>query len=645
MKKTTLLRAFALMLCLALLGSSCLAEASSESAALDVVVEEESEFALGDDASAIDGTPLEDTLLLDPDGEHIGEGDGTDADTPEGTEEGEPETPPVGETEEGEPETPPADEPEEQDDPTERSFYQTETIESETWKNVNLVHAKDFTKPLAQVRGKLKLVNVQIDGKPAREADLSAYFTLGPTGSIAIEDDNALSLNLSMFSINKGKTKTLTATWNGSKVSSKKVEWTTSNKDVAKVSRGEISAKKAGTAVITATYKGVSTTCLVVVTNHKQVKSLKLNKTKVSLALNATMRLKLTIEPSNAFEPGITWKSSKPSVVSVDQDGWIAGLADGKATITVTSANGKKATCKVTVKEIKPTSVSLGKTFVSLHPGDSYATTLKIKPSDVSNPSISYTSSDPEVATVDEDGVITAVGCGKARITAKADANGKTGFLMVSVYKAGSKRLEGLVIGINPGHQKKTISKLYPLAPGSREKGKGVKTGACGRWTRVNEYETNLQIGLKLRDMLEAEGATVVMTRTSNDVMLTNIDRAKMLNKAGVDVALQLHCNGSSNTSRNGCIGYIRTTTEYADTNRAIAKALTNAIGKRCGCVNHGVKTHNSYMSLNWTTTPSVLLEMGYISNRKEDKLLASDAYRTKMAAAIMEGLCDYFGR
>ena len=205
--------------------------------------------------------------------------------------------------------------------------------------------------------------------------------------------------------------------------------------------------------------------------------------------------------------------------------------------------------------------------------------------------------------------------------------------------------MAGLVIGINPGHQIKTIKKKYPLAPGSSKKAYGVKTGACGKWTRVNEYETVLQIGLKLARILTEQGATVVITRTKNDVMLTNIDRAKMLNAAGVDVALQLHCNSSKFRDHEGCSGYIRTTGDWAAESRAMSKALTKAISAETGCVNLGVKINNNYMSLNWTTTPTVLLEMGYLSNKKEDKLLATDDYREKMARGICEGLCAYFGR
>ena len=702
MKMKVFLRAIALMLCLTLLGTMGLAEGDVE--AFEAPVQEEAEFALSepeeaapeavaDDATAPDEAPVEadipaeaapeapvaeapaaeEAAVVDetPAVEEAPDTDGTspveeapaseetllvqEAPAADGTPVAEEVpvadgTPTVPETEQPEAAEVATDEaqmvaaPDTADAGT-RSFSQTITVESETWKDVNLVRASGFGGALAQVNGQLTLVNATIDGKPAREADLGACFTLGPNGAVAIQDDAALALSLSAFCFNKGNKKVLSVTWNGAGVRAKKVKWATSNKKVAKVSKGKISAKKAGTALITATYEGATASCLVVVTDYKQVKSLKLNPKKMTLALYGSQQLGLTIKPADAFNPNISWTSSNPAVASVDQNGWVAGLSGGTAVITAVSGNGKKAKCKLTVKEVKPEGVAFEKPFVTLNPGKTFTSAVRMTPEAVSNPTVRYSSSNTAVATVSDSGVITAKATGIATITVTADANGVQNTCRVSVIEPGSARMEGLTIGINPGHQRTTITKLYPLAPGSSKKAKGVKTGACGKWTRVNEYETTLAIGLKLADLLTQQGATVVITRTTNDVMLTNIDRAKMLNDAGVDVALQLHCNSISNTKAEGNSAYIRTTTEYAEVNRAIGKCITAAISAECGCKDLGVKVNNNYMSLNWTTTPSVLLEMGYISNKKEDALLASDAYRNKMAVGIMEGLCAYFGR
>lgn len=375
------------------------------------------------------------------------------------------------------------------------------------------------------------------------------------------------------------------------------------------------------------------------------VKSIRLNKSKLSLYLNHTARLKAKTSPKSAAGT-ISWTSSDESVVTVDERGLVTAVGIGKAVVTARAENGKNAKCEISAKALLPKSVNFDELYVTLNPGGTYAAHAKVKPSDASDPSLIYSSSDASVAMVDENGVITAVSVGSATISCRCAATENVkNTCKVCVIAPGSKRMEGLIIGINPGHQKKTITKKYPIAPGSKKKAYGCKAGACGKWTRVNEYETTLQVGLKLQKLLTEQGATVVMTRTRNDVSITNIDRAKMLNKAGVDVALQLHCDSSQYQYKHGCCCYIRTTGKWVAESRAIAKALGKGMKNTTGCTNLGVKTHDEYMSLNWSTTPSVLIEMGYISNKKEDKLLASDSYRQQMAMGIMEGLCAYFGR
>jgi len=644
MSKHITLRGMALMLCLALLAASGLAEAGDAFIApAEEPVPEAPEFILTPEealpeAQAWDAAPdpMEDGLprqVAAPEGVDAGAQQATPEAAQVMPETDQPDASPAAET-------PAAN-------ANEFAFTGTQVVESDTWQGLNLVRASGFTGPLAQVNGQLVLSAVTLDGVPARQADLSAYFTLGPTGSIVILDDSALTLNVCAFSFNKGSKATLTLYAGGTAVPPKQAKWASSNKSVARVSsRGEVKAKKAGVAIITATVSDVTTRCAVVVTDFKQVKSVKLSSKKLNLALYGSVQLGAAIKPADAYDPTLTWASSAPEIVSVDANGWIAGLSGGKATVTATAANGKSAKCVVTVQEIKPSALAFAQPYVSLNPGAQLAAQVRFNPETVSNPSVTFASSDPAVATVNASGLITAVGIGTATVTATSIANpAAQASCRVSVREPGSARMAGLKIGINPGHQIKTIKTKYPLAPGSSKKAYGVKTGACGKWTRVNEYETVLQIGLKLAQLLSDAGATVVITRTSNDVMLTNIDRARMLNEAGVDVALQLHCNSSSSARHEGCSGYIRTTGDWVNESRAIAAALTDAISASTGCVNLGVKVFNEYMSLNWTTTPSVLLEMGYLSNRKEDALLATDDYRQRMAEGIYEGLCAYFGR
>ena len=526
------------------------------------------------------------------------------------------------------------------------TFHRTVELGDDTWHDINLLPGSDLSGYLAKVHGLLVLNNVRINGVPAGQVNLYDYFEMTSKGRVYVVNDSPFQLDVNVITLNKDDSYTLTPILNGEAIRAKYVTWTSSDSHTASVSRGRVKGRGSGTVVITASYEGMEATCVVLATNYKKVSKVRLDRSRLTLALNAAIQLNATIRPADAHDQSLIWVSSNPEVASVDENGMVSGLSGGRAVITAISSNGKHDRCKVTVEEIKPTGISLNPSYASLQPGETLQLTPALKPETVSNPGVIYASSDPAVATVDETGLVTAVSYGRASITAACAADNSVSTLcIISIREPGAKRMEGLVIGINPGHQIKTIKTKLPLAPGSSKTAYAVKTGAGGHYSGVPEYEDNLQIGLKLARILEEEGARVVITRTSNDVMLTNIDRAQMLNAANVDVALQLHCNSSNSSSHEGCSGYIRTTGDWVEESRAIAACLTQEISRVCGCKNLGVKIYNDYMSLNWTTTPSVLLEMGYLSNRKEDLLLSSDPYRELMAQGIFEGLCLYFGR
>ncbi|MBR6767006.1 MAG: Ig-like domain-containing protein [Clostridia bacterium] len=448
------------------------------------------------------------------------------------------------------------------------------------------------------------------------------------------------------LTVNSGKTHTLKPAFIPEDTSLKTCTWTTSDKKVATVSsKGVVKGVGAGTCTITAaSHNGIVREC--VVTVIVPVKSIKMSASKKTISLNTTSAMSVKFSPSKPSDKTLIWSSSDPSVASVDENGNVTALKKGKVTIKAVSHNGKTAKCSVTVKEYKPKSLNFSHLYVTMNPGAVFESQPKIQPANVSNPTVLYTSSNPAVAAVDEMGVITAVGVGKATITGKCAAKTSiSNTFEVCVIEPGSGRMAGLTIGINPGHQTKTITKKYPIAPGSKEKGYGCKVGAVGKWTRIPEYKIVLDVGLKLADMLTAEGATVVLTRTTNNVSLTNIQRAKMLNEANVDVAIQLHCNSSTKSSKNGLSAFYRTTGSWVAESKALAKALCKDMSAATGLKNKGIEAYNGYMSLNYSTTPAVLLEMGYLSNKTEDKLLSTDEFREKLAIGIYEGLCRYFGR
>ena len=206
-------------------------------------------------------------------------------------------------------------------------------------------------------------------------------------------------------------------------------------------------------------------------------------------------------------------------------------------------------------------------------------------------------------------------------------------------------RLTGVKIGIDPGHQAHANSAQEAIAPGSSETKAKVASGTSGRFTGVPEYEVNLDISLQLRDALEALGCEVYMTRETNDVDISNQERAIMMNELGVDLVLRIHCNGSTNKSAQGIGLYIRKTGTNADACMRAAEALLPAMVEATGAESDGIFRRDTYTGLNWSEVPSILVEMGFMTNEEEDYKLNDPAYQQLLVQGMVEGICAYMGR
>ena len=219
----------------------------------------------------------------------------------------------------------------------------------------------------------------------------------------------------------------------------KSVTWTSSNPAVATVSNtGLVRAVESGTATITATAadgSGVTATCEVTV--KIPVASITLNKSsEILTAIGQTVQLTPTVLPDNAMNKSVRWTSSNPAVAAVNNTGLVTAMGSGTATITATAADGSgvTATCEVTVK-IPVTSITLDKTSEMLtEMGQTIQLTPTVLPDNATDKTVTWSSSNPAVATVSETGLVTAVGDGTATITATAaDGSGVTATCEVTV--------------------------------------------------------------------------------------------------------------------------------------------------------------------------------------------------------------------
>ena len=482
----------------------------------------------------------------------------------------------------------------------------------------------------------------------AGKATITATAASGKKASLRLtvtQPVTGISLSGSGILVNAGSSQRLSALVEPADATDKKVKWSSSDSSVARVSsNGTVSGRKAGTAVVTATSSnGLTASCAVTVL--QPVKRIALNSTRLKLSRGHTFQAIATPSPADATDKTLAWTSSNPAVATVDETGLIAGLMDGSCVITVTAASGKSAAIKVTVTSVRATGVNLDRAAATLMLGEQLALSASVLPDNATDKAVRFSSSDAAIASVDQNGLVTARQAGQATITASSADGSRQAQCRVTVRVPGQKRLDGVIIGINPGHQTKGDTTQDPVAPGSKKTRNRIGVGTSGVKTRTPEYQINLEVGLKLRDLLVSEGATVVMTRTANDVYVTNIQRAQMLNNAGVTLALQLHCDGSENRSAHGVSVYTRNTGVYARESAAAAQAILSATVAQTGANNAGAHRSDNYMSLNYSTTPSVLIEMGYLSNAAEDVKLGTQAYQQQLAEGICEGICNWLGR
>ena len=155
-----------------------------------------------------------------------------------------------------------------------------------------------------------------------------------------------------------------------------------------------------------------------------------LDKEAVNVEVKGNTTLTATVAPEDASDKSVTWTSSSTSIATV-KDGVVTGVKAGTATITATTVNGLKASCKITVV-VPPSSVSIYPTSKTLKPSETVTLRATVSPSSAYDKSVSWTSSNDAVAEVDEEGVVTAISPGTATITATT-INGKTATCKVTV--------------------------------------------------------------------------------------------------------------------------------------------------------------------------------------------------------------------
>ena len=310
---------------------------------------------------------------------------------------------------------------------------ETTTNKSVTWSSSNEAVATVSPEGLvtAVSLGEATITATAADGSGVTA---TCIVTVGATQAegVSITAEGATTLKA-------GGTVQLRATVTPETATDKSVTWSSSDNNIATVNaEGLVTAVGVGTAAITCTNSAGQTATLNITVEATPVSSITLNRTTAALKVSGTLQLEATVSPETATDKTVTWSSSNENIATVNTEGIVTAISIGEATITATAADGSgvTATCIVAVEPTLVSSITLSATSATLNKGENLTLTAAITPSDATDKSITWASSDVTVTTVNENGEVTAVGPGTATITATAaDGSGVSATCAVTVHE------------------------------------------------------------------------------------------------------------------------------------------------------------------------------------------------------------------
>lgn len=217
--------------------------------------------------------------------------------------------------------------------------------------------------------------------------------------------------------------------------------------------------------------------------------------------------------------------------------------------------------------------------------------------------------------------------------------------MLLSPVKVNAVSEDGkIVICIDPGHQEKGDNKGEPIGPSSSVTKARVSAGTRGVGSKRWEYEVNLEASLILKELLQNQGYEVVMTRETNDVNISNAERAQIANKVNADMTIRIHCDSVTNTSKTGATILIPAKSSKFTKGEVYDKSLSYAEKLQEELKVQGIKVNeicerSDITGFNWSEVPVVIFEMGFMSNYCEDKNLCDKDYQTKLMDSVVEAL------
>ncbi|GGA07400.1 hypothetical protein GCM10008018_61450 [Paenibacillus marchantiophytorum] len=234
--------------------------------------------------------------------------------------------------------------------------------------------------------------------------------------------------------------------------------------------------------------------------------------------------------------------------------------------------------------------------------------------------------------------VVQAVGEAEAQAMAQPTVKPTPG---AAAHKAKSS---GKLVMLDPGHQRQGNNTPEQVGPDVRDTKPAVSSGTVGVRTKKAEYVLNLEVSLLIKAELERRGIEVAMTRETHDVDISNKQRAEMANEAGAALAVRIHADGDSSPKTKGfSVLYPSASTAavkpIAAESRQAAGYLLEHLKAATEASGRGLSARSDLSGFNWSQVPVVLVELGFMTNPEEDKLMSEPEYQKKLAAGIADGI------
>ncbi len=339
-------------------------------------------------------------------------------------------------------------------------------------ESITVKKGETITKPEDPTKENYNFVGWYLDDEPFDfTSKITKNITLKAKWSSESEETPGLVLNLDTLTLKPGEKTTLVATLGPD---NEKVEliWSSSDESIATVDEnGVVTALKEGKVTITAKTKDgkYTATCELTVSEEKiAVTGVQFSKKTLSMYTGSTLRLAnyVTINPTNASNKGLIWSSSNTSVASVNSRGVVTAKKAGTVTITVKTADGEfTATVTITITNpprVDVTSVTLDKAKLDLTIGSSAKVNATVNPSNATDKTVTWTSSNPSVVTVDKNGNIKAVGIGSAKVTATAGGKSASVEVTVKPIEVSKVTVSPTSLNMTVGESKKAEATVEP---------------------------------------------------------------------------------------------------------------------------------------------------------------------------------------